>query len=138
MPEVLLTGVSMPAAGESAVKAGYHTHTIDAFGDLDLPRGKKRMARFNVDGRFDAYGAGTDSSTVEADAVVYGSGFEDESGAVDLLARGRVLWGNPPDVLTKVRSPRQLFEGLACQGFVVPRIFEPAEGAQPPARISWL
>ncbi|HET9272524.1 MAG TPA: hypothetical protein VFO31_30310, partial [Vicinamibacterales bacterium] len=98
MPEVLLTGVSMRAAAQSAVKAGYHTHTIDAFGDLDLPRGKKRMARFNVDGRFDAYGALNDSSSVEADAVVYGSGFEDESGAVDLLARGRALWGNPPDV----------------------------------------
>ena len=138
MPEVLLTGVSMRAAAQSAVRAGYHTHTIDAFADLDLPRGKKRMARFNVDGRFDAYGAGSDSSGVEVDAVVYGSGFEDESGAVDLLARGRALWGNPPDVLTKVRSPRQLFEGLARQGFVVPRIFEPPADARPSARVYWL
>ena len=138
MPEVLLTGVSMRAAAQSAVRAGYHTHTIDAFGDLDLPRGKKRMARFNVDGRFDAYGAGTDSSSVDADAVVYGSGFEDESGAVDLLARGRALWGNPPDVLTKVRSPRQLFEGLARLGFLVPRIHEAGDAALPNSRIYWL
>ena len=138
MPEVLLTGVSMRAAAQSAVRAGYHTHTIDAFADLDLPRGKKRMARMNIDGRFDAYGAGNESSSVAADAVVYGSGFEDESGAVDLLARGRALWGNPPDVLTKVRAPRQLFEGLARQGFLVPRIFEPAAGVEPPPHIQWL
>ena len=138
MPGVLLTGVSMRAAAQSAVKAGYHTHTVDAFADLDLPRGKKRMARFNVDGRFDAYGAWSDSSSDEVDAVVYGSGFEDESEAVDLLARGRALWGNPPDVLTKVRSPRRLFEGLASQGFKVPRIFEPAEAAVPPLGVLWL
>ena len=138
MAEVLLTGVSMRAAAQSAVKAGYDTHTVDAFADLDLPRGKKRMARFNVDGRFDAYGAWSDSSGDDVDAVVYGSGFEDESGAVDLLARGRALWGNPPDVLTKVRSPRRLFEGLASQGFKVPRIFEPAEGVVPPLGVPWL
>jgi predicted ATP-grasp superfamily ATP-dependent carboligase len=138
MPEVLLTGVSMRAAAQSAVKAGYHTHTIDAFADLDLPRGRKRMARVNADGRFDAHGAWSDSTGVEVDAVVYGSGFEDESSAVGLLSRGRTLWGNPPEVLTKVRSPRRLFEGLAGQGFLVPRIFEPEDAPAPASRIDWL
>jgi predicted ATP-grasp superfamily ATP-dependent carboligase len=138
MPGVLLTGVSMRAAAQSAVKAGYLTHTIDAFADLDLPRGKKKMARVNADGRFDASGVSQDARDVAADAVVYGSGFEDDSNSVDQLSQGRALWGNPPDVLKQVRSPRRLLEGLAAQGFLVPRIFEPGGDAPTPGRIPWL
>jgi len=138
MPGVLLTGVSMRAAAQSAVKAGYRTHTIDAFADLDLPRSKKRPIPSDADGRFDTRKAWHATLGVQAEAVVYGSGFEDDSPAVDLLAKDRVLWGNPPDVLQKVRSPRGLLEGLAGQGFLVPRIFEPGGEAVPPAGIAWL
>ena len=138
MPEVLLTGVSMRAAAQSAVKAGYHTHTIDAFADLDLPPPHMRPVPIDGESRFDARRAASDTLGVQADAVVYGSGFEDDSPAVDRLSQGRVLWGNPPDVLQKVRSPRGLLEGLAQQGFRVPRIFEPAGGAVPPAGVAWL
>jgi uncharacterized protein len=138
MGGVLLTGVSMRAAAQSAVKAGYLTHTIDAFADLDLPLGKKKMARCAPGGRFDARLALQDASGVEADAVVYGSGFEDDSTAVDLLARDRVLWGNPPDVLTQVRSPRRLLDGLARHGFQVPRIFEPGDTRAPALGVPWL
>jgi uncharacterized protein len=138
MPEVLLTGVSMRAAAQSAVKAGYLTHTIDAFADLDLPRPNARPVPIDAEVRFDARRASQDAVGVQADAVVYGSGFEDDSGAVDFVSQGRVLWGNPPGVLQKVRSPRLLLEGLAQQGFRVPRIFEPADGAVPPAGVKWL
>jgi len=58
MPEVLLTGVSMRAAAQSAVKAGYHPLTIDGFDDLDLPPAKKKMAKSELGGRFDARAAG--------------------------------------------------------------------------------
>jgi predicted ATP-grasp superfamily ATP-dependent carboligase len=138
MPEVLLTGVSMRAAAQSAVKAGYHTHTIDAFADLDVPLTKKRPIPIDGVGRFDARRASFDTVGVQADAVVYGSGFEDESGAVDLISQGRTLWGNPPDVLQKVRSPRRLLEGLAAQGFRVPRIVEPGDAAAPAGDVFWL
>jgi predicted ATP-grasp superfamily ATP-dependent carboligase len=138
MPEVLLTGVSMRAAAQSAIKAGYHTLTIDAFADLDLPLAKKKMVKSELGGRFNARRAGKDARGVEVDAVVYGSGFEDDSRAVALLSRGRALWGNPPQVLKQVRSPRRLLEGLARQGFQVPRIFEPGDGTAPPAGIPWL
>lgn len=138
MPEVLLTGVSMRAAAQSAVKAGYHTLTIDAFADLDVPQAKKRPVPVDGQSRFDARLASHDTVGVQADAVVYGSGFEDDSPAVDLISQGRVLWGNPPDVLRHVRSPRRLLEGLARQGFPVPRIFEPADGTAPPAGVRWL
>lgn len=138
MPEVLLTGVSMRAAAQSAVKAGYLTHTIDAFADLDVPPPKKRPVPIDGEGRFDARRASWDTVGVQADAVVYGSGFEDDSPAVSMISEGRVLWGNPPEVLRQVRSPRRLLEGLAGQGFRVPRIFEPADGEGPPAGVPWL
>jgi predicted ATP-grasp superfamily ATP-dependent carboligase len=138
MPEVLLTGVSMRAAAQSAVKAGYQTHTIDAFADLDLPRSKKQPIPSDAEGRFDTRRAWHATFGVQAEAVVYGSGFEDDSRTVDLLAKDRALWGNPPDVLEKVRSPRRLLEGLARQGFPVPRIFEPGDAAAPPDGVAWL
>jgi predicted ATP-grasp superfamily ATP-dependent carboligase len=138
MPEVLLTGVSMRAAAQSAVRAGYHTHTIDAFADLDLPRPNTRPVPIDGEARFDARRAAWDTVGVEADTVVYGSGFEDDSPSVERISQGRVLWGNPPEVLRRVRSHRHLLEGLAQQGFLVPRIFEPSDGAAPPAGVVWL
>jgi uncharacterized protein len=138
MPEVLLTGVSMRAVAQSAARAGYHTHTIDAFADLDVPRSKRRPIPSDADGRFDTQQAWQATLEVHADAVVYGSGFEDDSRVVNLLARDRVLWGNPPDVLEKVRSPRRLLAGLAQEGFAVPRIFEVGDAEQPPAEVPWL
>jgi predicted ATP-grasp superfamily ATP-dependent carboligase len=138
MPGVLLTGVSMRAAAQSAVKAGYLTHTVDAFADLDLPRANQRVVAADPEGRFDARRASQDAVGVEAEAVVYGSGFEDELGAVGLISEGRALWGNPPAVLQRVRAHRRVLEGLAQQGFLVPRIFEPGDAAAPPADVRWL
>jgi predicted ATP-grasp superfamily ATP-dependent carboligase len=138
MPEVLLTGVSMRAAAQSAVRAGYHPHTVDAFADLDVPPPKKRPEPINGETWFDARRVSSNTVGVHAEAVVYGSGFENDLGAVDLISEGRTLWGNPPEVLRKVRSPRQLLERLASQGFHVPRIFEPGDAAAPPPVVSWL
>lgn len=138
MPEVLLTGVSMRAAAQSAVRAGYHTYTIDAFADLDLPRPITRPVEVVADARFDASRAALETMKVEADAVVYGSGFEDDSSSVDRISQGRTLWGNPSEVLRRVRSPRGLFDGLAAQGFRVPRIVEPGEAVAPAFGVHWL
>lgn len=138
MPEVLLTGVSMRAAAQSAVRAGYHTHTIDAFADLDVPSTKTRPVPIDSEARFDASRAASETANVEADAVVYGSGFEDDSPSVVRISQGRALWGNPPEVLRKVRSPRGLFDGLAAQGFRVPRIVEPDDAAVPASNVFWL
>jgi len=137
--DVLLAGVSMRAAAQSAVKAGYRTHTIDAFADLDLPRSKKAVDLSEPGGGFNARRASVVARGVAADGVVYGSGFEDDPRAVDRMSRGRALWGNPPAVLRQVRSPRRLLEGLARRGFLVPRIFEPeVDAGPPPSGVSWL
>ena len=138
-PDVLLAGVSMRAAAQSAVKAGYRTHTIDAFADLDLPRFKKTVDLTEPGGGFNARRASVVARKVTADGVVYGSGFEDDPRAVDRMSRGRALWGNSPEVLRQVRSPRRLLAGLAHRGFLVPRVFDPTVDAGPPlSSVSWL
>jgi predicted ATP-grasp superfamily ATP-dependent carboligase len=139
MPEVLLTGVSMRAAAQSALKAGYHPHTIDAFADLDVPRPKMHVASTVLGRRFDPRHVLPRARRLPVDAVVYGSGFEDDAPVVDEISRGRALWGNPPDVLQQVRSPRRLLEGLSQRGFAVPRVFVPGEDAGEPATdVEWI
>jgi predicted ATP-grasp superfamily ATP-dependent carboligase len=44
-----------------------------------------------------------------AAGLVYGSGFEGRTGLLARLARGRPLWGNPPEVVRRVRDPARLF-----------------------------
>ena len=139
MPGVLLAGVSMRAAAQSAVRAGYRTHTVDAFADLDVPRPKMLAAKTHQGSRFDPRGVLQRARRLPVDAVVYGSGFEDDSPAVDEISKGRALWGNPPEVLQRVRSPRRLLEGLAKAGFPVPRVFVPGEDAgEPSSDVEWI
>jgi predicted ATP-grasp superfamily ATP-dependent carboligase len=139
MREVLLAGVSMRAAAQSAVKAGFHTYTIDAFADLDLPPAKVQVSTTLSDRRFDPRRVLRRARGLSIDAVVYGSGFEDDSPAVGEISQGRALWGNPPEVLQRVRSPRRLLEGLAQRGFAVPRVFLPGVDSGTPAPdVAWI
>jgi predicted ATP-grasp superfamily ATP-dependent carboligase len=140
MPEVLLAGVSMRAAAASALRAGFAPCTVDAFRDLDCAGPGTRVA-LDADGRFDPWAALWKTRGIEASAVVYGSGFEDDPRAVSLLSQGRALWGNAPEVLRAVRSPRSLLGGLALRGYAVPRLFDPAAAgtaAVPPTGVAWL
>ena len=139
MPEVLLTGVSMRAVAQSAVRAGYHPHTIDAFADLDVLRPKMHVATTPSNRRFDPRRVLRKARRIPVDAVVYGSGFEDDSPAVDEISKGRALWGNPSEVLRQVRSPRRLLSRLSQRGFAVPRVFVPGVDPGAPApEVSWI
>jgi len=138
VPHVLLAGVSMRAAAASAVRAGFEPWTVDAFRDLDCAWPGSR-APFDAQGRFDAWLAWWKARAIDANAVVYGSGFEDEPRVVQFLSRGRSLWGNPPDVLRQVRSPVTLLDGLARRGYRVPRVFEArGDDVVPPAGVVWI
>jgi uncharacterized protein len=137
MTKVVLAGVSTRAAAESAARAGYDVTAFDAFGDLDqhpsvhvvsLPR--DRGARFS------AHRAARESLTVDAHAVVYLSNFENHPRAVQTLAAGRALWGNPPDVLRRVRDPRVLSERLRRRGLPAPRVVDAGNG--PPLEGDWM
>ena len=129
---VLIAGVSTRAAAESAAKAGFAVTAIDAFGDLDqhpavrnlsLPREPATL--------FNAQTAADASRAVEADAVAYLSPFENHRRAVEALASDRALWGNPPDVLRRVRDPFLVSGLLRRRGFAAPmtRVDVPLEFA---------
>jgi len=137
---VLIAGVSTRAAAESAARAGFAVTAIDAFGDLDQhPSVRSLVLPHEPGAPFTAHAAAEAVHDVDADAAVYLSPYENHIRAVDALASppstslraGRVLWGNPPDVLRRVRDPFLLSGLLRRRGFVTPmtRVDVPRESA---------
>jgi predicted ATP-grasp superfamily ATP-dependent carboligase len=132
---VLVAGVSTRAAAESAARAGFRVTAIDAFADLDQHPSVTARA---VTGRFSAAAAARAGREVECDAVAYLSSFENHPRAVAALAAGRTLWGNPPEVLRRVRDPRLLAQSLLERGFSVPRVVVPEPGTLNQESGQWL
>ena len=129
---VLVAGVSTRAAAESAARAGYVVTAIDAFGDLDQHpsvRGLSLPRDFGM--RFSAPAAARAARSIECEAVAYVSGFENHPEAVRRLTAGRVLWGNGPAVLRRVRDPELVTRALRQRGHRVPAVHGPlARGGQ--------
>jgi predicted ATP-grasp superfamily ATP-dependent carboligase len=71
---------------------------------------------------FSARAAALAARAVECDAVVYLSSFENHPTAIAALAQGRTLWGNPPEVVRRVRNPLILAEALRKRGHVAPQV----------------
>src|SRR6185503_7395613 len=102
LPTVLImAGVSTRAAAESAARAGFEVHAFDAFADLDQHASVQARAIY---GPFTPSAAVRAARPVQAGAVAYLSNFENHPNAVASLARGRALWGNPPDVIRNARA----------------------------------
>jgi predicted ATP-grasp superfamily ATP-dependent carboligase len=130
---ILIAGVSTRAAAESAAKAGFEVTAIDAFGDLDQhPAVRSLSLPHGVSARFTAQAAAQAVRDTEADAVVYLSPFENHVRAVEALTAGRTLWGNPPEVLRRVRDPFLLAGAIRRRGFATPitRVDVPADLAR--------
>jgi predicted ATP-grasp superfamily ATP-dependent carboligase len=88
----------------AAAREGYSVTALDAFADLDNHPAVNTHA-------VTACSPGTlveASRAVLCNAVAYLSPFENAPDAVDALARGRTLWGNPADVLRAARDPKRL------------------------------
>jgi predicted ATP-grasp superfamily ATP-dependent carboligase len=118
---VLLAGISMRAAAESAARAGFAVTAIDAFGDLDQHAAVRSLSlRRELASRVSAHAAARAARSIASGAVAYGSSFENHPRAVATLAAGRALWGNPPAVLRRVRDPRLVGEALSRRGLPVP------------------
>ena len=116
---VLLVGVSMRAAAESAARAGYAVASIDAFADVDQHPSVRAQS---LGRRFSPDEAARAALTVPSDAVAYGSNFENHPSAVGRLAQGRALWGNPGDVIRRVRDPNLLSHALHRRGLPAPAV----------------
>jgi uncharacterized protein len=120
MKRVLISGVSCRAAAESAARAGFDVTAIDAFGDLDQhPSVKALSVPRDFGARFTAAAAARAARSIESDAVMYLSSFENHPKAVGSLGSGRELWGNPPSVLRRVRDPFELTRVLRKRGHAV-------------------
>jgi predicted ATP-grasp superfamily ATP-dependent carboligase len=117
---VLIAGVSTRAAAESAARAGFAVTAIDAFGDLDQHPSARVLSLAR---NFTARAAALMAQTVECDAVVYLSNFENHPKAITTLATGRALWGNSPETVRRVRDPLVLAEALRRRGFAAPRVY---------------
>ena len=117
---ILITGLTTRALAESAVCAGATVVTVDYFGDLDQERLCETHPLRERGRGYSAAAILEVARELSYDAVVYCGGLENHPGVVAELARDRVLLGNAPDALRRVRDPRALFRYLAGRGIAVP------------------
>jgi uncharacterized protein len=117
---ILIAGLTTRAIAESAVHAGAEIVTVDYFGDLD----QQRLCETHP---LREHGLGYSAAAIlevarglAYDAVVYCGGLENHPDVVGALAEDRVLLGNAPDVLSRVRDPGEVFPYLRSRGFLVP------------------
>jgi uncharacterized protein len=133
---ILIAGLTTRALAESAVRAGAAIVTVDYFGDLDQER---LCETHSLRARGRGYSAAAIlevARDLPYDAVAYCGGLENHPDVVAELARDRVLLGNAPGALRRVRDPRELFRHLAGLGFAVP---DTRFGTDPlPAAGTWL
>jgi predicted ATP-grasp superfamily ATP-dependent carboligase len=110
---VLVVGVSVRGLAESAVRAGYRVHAVDAFADLDLLAVAADVRRVSP---YTAGAAARLVADVATDAVCYVSNFENHPAAVTRLATDRTLWGNPARTLRCARNAAKLPLALQWAG----------------------
>jgi len=129
---VLVVAVSARMLAELAVADGYDVVALDRFGDVDL----RAVAPGATGPSSDALAAL--AAGVDADAVVYGAGFENRPDLVSRLAEGRELLGTRPELLPAVRDPRALGAAARTAGARAPETlaFDEPPGTGP--RGVWL
>jgi predicted ATP-grasp superfamily ATP-dependent carboligase len=134
---VLLAGVSTRAMADSAVLAGYAVVSVDAFGDLDhAARAQALSLHRDFNTEYSARNLVRAASTIPCEAIAYVSNLENHPRAVARLAEHRLLLGNSPEVLARVRNPVLVARRLRARGFDVPRVYAAApDGSHvPPTR----
>jgi len=131
--QVGVVGSSARAAVHSLARAGFSAWAVDQFADRDL----KRFAVCTVC-LHDDYPTGIPALAAQfpPGPVLYTGGLENHPQIVAELGDQRELWGNPPEVLARVRDPFALFPALAEAGFTTPRIVP--RGLPCPSEGRWL
>ena len=124
---ILIAGLTTRAIAESAVRAGAAIVTVDYFGDLDQQRLCETHPLREHGRGYSAAAILEVARELAYDAVVYCGGLENHPDVVAALSRDRMLLGNAPDALRRVRDPAEVFPYLGGQGFVVPDTRLPAD-----------
>ena len=120
MTSLLICGASTRAVADSAARAGFSVTALDAFADLDQHPAVRAMSVV-TNGHATAAALARSAMSVDAEAVVYLSPFENHPRAIARIAAGRRLWGNAPDTLRAVRDPFTLARRLRSHSFAFPR-----------------
>jgi predicted ATP-grasp superfamily ATP-dependent carboligase len=119
---VLVVAVSARMLAQLAVADGYTVVALDRFGDVDL----RAIAAVSTAPGSDALTALADD--VDAEAVVYGAGFENRPDLVARLADGRELLGTPPELLAAVRDPWAVGAAARAVGACAPETLASGQG----------
>jgi len=130
--KVLVVAVSARMLAQLATADGYPVTALDRFGDADL----RAVAPGATAPSSDALAA--IATGVDADAVVYGAGFENRPDLVSRLAEGRELLGTPPELLTSVRDPWAVAAAARAAGASAPETRSVAELPAVGVRGVWL
>lgn len=133
---ILIVGLTTRAIAESARRAGCEIVTIDLFGDADQKRLCENVSLRERRLPYSARAFLSVARELHCDAVAYTGGLENEPGLVAALAAGKILLGNGPGTLRRVRDPGILFPFLVSRGFLAPRTI--AAGAPAPRGGAWL
>lgn len=130
-PPLAIVGASTRAAAASAARAGFQPLAADLFADADL----RRIATAT---RIAPYPEGLVDwlRSIEPPAWMYTGALENHPELVDQMAWIAPLYGNPGDVLERVRSPWELAESLQRAGLLFPETR--ASDAGLPGDGSWL
>jgi uncharacterized protein len=128
---VLVVAVSARMVAQLAVADGHRVVAVDRFGDVDL----RAIAPGVTAARSEALAAV--AAGIDADAVVYGAGFENRPDLVRRMAAGRELLGTPPERLAAVRDPWAVAAAARAAGARAPETRLPGE-ARPAPRDGWL
>ena len=127
-----MVAVSARMLAELAAADGYQVTALDRFGDVDL----RAVAPGATAPSSDALAAL--AADIDADAVVYGAGFENRPDLVSGLAEGRELLGTPPALLPAVRDPWAVGAAARAAGARAPETRPVAELPGATGRGAWL
>lgn len=129
MTSVGVVGASARAAVHSLARAGHFAWAIDLFADRDLKRVAPTIV-CPVDQYPDAISEL--AKQFPPGPVLYTGGLENYPHIIRELASQRELWGNPPEVVERVRDPFTLLVAKPQAAPVIPR------GESCPSESRWL
>ena len=133
MTVVGVIGTSARSAVHSLARAGFRAWAVDQFADRDL----KHVAACAVCPH-DRYPDALPEFAAQfpPGPILYTGGLENHPHIVAEIARTRELWGNPSEVLARVRDPFALSVALTATGFATPRLAP--QGSPCPSEGRWL
>ena len=125
---ILIAASSGRALAAAARRAGYRPLVADFFDDSDT-RGfcaANRLIEGGLDTGFEGESLIGALEELAKEATpcgfVYGAGFEDRAGLLELVAQRWTLFGNPPAVVRSVKDPVRLAELCAALNIPHPKI----------------